>query len=237
MAAIKPEKAEKPEKADKSKSLAARAAKFGKPDKPALTESQQKIFVYICKYIEQSGYPPAIRDIGKAFDIASPNGVMCHLRALQKKGYIQRDEKNEERGGRARSITIPGVSAGGFSLPLLGVVAAGPTIEAVEQADRLEMKDLFGQENLYVLKVRGTSMIDSQIADGDYVVIKKQASADNGEKVIAMVDKAMTLKKFYKRKEHVRLEPCNSNMEPIIVDPDKESVSVLGVLVGVIRKC
>ena len=162
--------------------MASLASRVNKSDKPALTESQMRIFQYICKYIEQSGYPPAIRDIGKAFDIASPNGVMCHLRALQKKGYIQRDEKNEERGGRARSITIPGVSAGGFSLPLLGVVAAGATIEAVQQDERLEMRELFGQDNLYVLKVRGSSMIDSQIADGDYVVIKKQDSADNGEK-------------------------------------------------------
>ena len=213
------------------------AAIVNKSEKPALTDSQNRIFQFICKYIQQSGYPPAIRDIGKAFDIASPNGVMCHLRALQKKGYIQRDEKNEERGGRARSITIPGVSAGGFSLPLLGVVAAGKTIEAVEQDERLEMRELFNQDNLYVLKVRGTSMIESQIADGDFVIIKKQETADNGEKVVAMVDKAMTLKKFYKRKDHIRLEPCNSNMDPIIVDPNKESVAVLGVLVGVIRKC
>ncbi len=213
------------------------AAIVNKSEKPALTDSQNRIFQFICKYIQQSGYPPAIRDIGKAFDIASPNGVMCHLRALQKKGYIQRDEKNEERGGRARSITIPGVSAGGFSLPLLGVVAAGKTIEAVEQDERLEMRELFNQDNLYVLKVRGTSMIESQIADGDFVIIKRQETADNGEKVVAMVDKAMTLKKFYKRKDHIRLEPCNSNMDPIIIDPTKESVAVLGVLVGVIRKC
>jgi repressor LexA len=206
-------------------------------EKPKLTDTQQRIFDFIRKYIESNGYPPAIRDIGNAFGIASPNGVMCHLRALQKKGYIHRDEKNDERGGRARAITIPGVTSGGFSLPLLGVIAAGKTIEAVEQDERLEMKDLFGQDNLYVLKVRGTSMIDSQIADGDFVVIKRQEQADNGEKVVAMVDKAMTLKKFYKRKDHVRLEPCNNGMDPIIVDPHRENVAVLGVLVGVIRKC
>ena len=99
----------------------------------ALTPKQKEIFNYIRHHIEENGYPPAIRDIGTAFDIQSPNGVMCHLRALQKKGYIHRDEKNEEEncGGRARSITIPGVSAGGFSLPLLGLVAAGKAIEAV----------------------------------------------------------------------------------------------------------
>jgi len=206
-------------------------------DRPALTANQMRIFDFIRKYIEQNGYPPAIRDIGRAFDIASPNGVMCHLRALQKKGYIHRDEKNDDRGGRARAITIPGVTSGGFSLPLLGVVAAGKAIEAAEQDDRLEMKDLFGGSNLFVLKVRGQSMIDSQIADGDYVVIRKQDTADNGEKVVAMVDRAMTLKKLFKKKDHIRLEPCNSTMDPIIVNPEKENVQVLGVLVGVIRKC
>ncbi len=210
-------------------------------EKKPLTETQQRIFDFIREYIQETGYPPAIRDIGNAFDIKSPNGVMCHLRALQKKGYIHRDEKvengKEKRGGRARAITIPGVTSGGFSLPLLGVVAAGKTLEAVEQNERLEMKELFTSDNLYVLKVRGTSMIESQIADGDYVIIKRQEQADNGEKVVAMVDKAMTLKKFYKKKDQVRLEPCNSTMDPIIVDTTKENVSVLGVLVGVIRKC
>ena len=202
-----------------------------------MTSKQQEIFAFIRGYIEEHGYPPAIRDIGKAFDIKSPNGVMCHLRALQKKGYIHRDEKNETQGGKARAITIPGVSAGGFSLPMLGLVAAGKALEATEQNERVDLKDMFGGDNLYMLKVRGESMIESQIADGDYVVIRKQEQADNGEKVVAMVDKAMTLKKFYKRKDHVRLEPCNSGMDPIIVDPSQETVSVLGVLVGVIRKC
>jgi repressor LexA len=98
------------------------------------------------------------------------------------------------------------------------------------------MKDLFGSENLFVLKVRGQSMIESQIADGDFVVIKRQENADNGEKVVAMVDRAMTLKKFYKKKDHIRLDPCNSTMESILVDPTKENVQILGVLVGVIRK-
>ena len=206
-------------------------------NKPALTDTQRQIFDYIRDYIEKNGYPPAIRDIGDAFEIKSPNGVMCHLRALKKKGYIERDEKNENRSGRARAITIPGVTTGGFSLPLLGIVSAGKTIEAAEQNERLEVKELFHGDNLYVLKVRGTSMIESQIADGDFVIIKRQESADNGEKVVAMVDRAMTLKKFFRRKDHIRLEPCNSNMESIIVDPAKENVSVLGVLVGVIRKC
>jgi repressor LexA len=201
-----------------------------------LTPKQQEIFDFIRSYITDNGYPPAIRDIGKAFDIRSPNGVMCHLRALQKKGFIHRDEKNDTQGGKARAITIPGLSIGGFSLPLLGLVAAGPTLETTEQRERVDMKQLFGGENIYLLKVRGESMIESQIADGDFVVIRKQDSADNGEKVVAMVDKAMTLKKFFKKKDQIRLEPCNSSMAPIIVDPELQNVQVLGLLVGVIRK-
>jgi repressor LexA len=199
-------------------------------DHSALTAKQQLIFDFIRGHIEEQGYPPTIRDICKAFDIKSPNGVMCHLRALEKKGKINRNLK------LSRGITIDGVTAGGFSLPLLGAVAAGKTIEAVEQDERLELKDLFGAENLYVLKVRGHSMIDNQIADGDYVVIRRQEQADNGDKVVAMVDKGMTLKKYYKRKDHIRLEPANGTMDPILVDPSRHDVNILGVLVGVIRR-
>jgi len=206
-------------------------------ERPALTQTQQHILDFIASYIQENGYPPAIRDIGVAFEIKSPNGVMCHLRALQKKGYIHRDEKNETRGGKARAITIPGVSGGGFSLPMLGLVAAGKALEATEQNDRIDLKDLFGGENTYLLKVRGQSMIESQIADGDYVVIRRQESADNGEKVVAMIDKAMTLKKFYKKRDQITLQPCNSTMDPIQVDASKENVNILGVLIGVIRKC
>jgi repressor LexA len=196
-----------------------------------LTPKQERIFGFIRKTIEDRGFPPTIRDICKEFDIRSPNGVMCHLRALQKKGRIRRDE-NISRG-----ITIDGVSAGGFSLPMLGIVAAGRAIEATEQTERLDVKDLFGDENLYVLKVRGQSMIENQIADGDFVVIRKQEEADNGDRVVAMVDKAMTLKKFYRRKDHIKLEPANGTMDPIIVDPSRQDVNILGKLVGVIRRC
>lgn len=206
-------------------------------DPMTLTAKQREIYDFICRYIQDEGYPPAIRDIGKAFAIVSPNGVMCHLKALQKKGFINRDEKSATQGGRARAITVPGVTAGGFSLPMLGLVAAGPVIETTEQNDRVDFKDLFSGDNVYMLKVRGESMIDSQIADGDYVVIRRQEQADNGEKVVAMVDKAMTLKKFYKKASQVRLEPCNSTMDPIVVDPEKQNVTVLGVLVGVVRRC
>jgi len=202
-----------------------------------LTKKQQAIYNFIRKHIETKGFPPAIRDICDEFDISSPNGVMCHLKALQKKGYIHRVEKKDTQKAQARGITIPGVSAGGFSLPLKGVVAAGKAIETTEDDERLELRDLFSSDDLYVVKVRGSSMIDGHIADGDYVVIRKKDTCENGEKVIAMVEKSMTLKKYYKKKNEIRLEPMNDEMDPIVVDTNKHDVRILGVLAGVIRKC
>jgi len=204
----------------------------------ALTKKQQAIYNFIRKHIEEKGFPPAIRDICTEFGISSPNGVMCHLKALETKGYINRVQKHKnQQRAQARGITIPGVSAGGFSLPLVGVVAAGKAIEAVEDDQRLEMRELFGSDDLFVVKVRGTSMIDGHIADGDYVVIRKCETCENGEKVVAMVEKAMTLKKYFKKKDQIRLEPMNSTMDPILVDPSREDIRILGVLTGVIRKC
>ena len=207
-------------------------------DTAPLTAKQQAIYNFIRKHIETKGFPPAIRDICEEFRISSPNGVMCHLKALQKKGYIHRVEKRDTKKAQARGITIPGVSAGGFSLPLRGVVAAGRAIEAEEETDeRLELRDLFGSDDLFVVKVRGQSMVDGHIADGDFVVIRKTDTCDNGEKVVAMVDKAMTLKKYYRRKDQIRLEPMNAAMDPILVDPTRQDVQILGVLAGVIRRC
>ena len=204
----------------------------------SLTKKQQAIYNYIRKHIEEKKFPPAIRDICTEFGISSPNGVMCHLKALESKGYINRVQKHKnQQRAQARGITIPGVSPGGFSLPLVGVVAAGRAIEAAEQDERLEMRDLFGSEDLFVVKVRGTSMIDGHIADGDFVVIRKCETCENGEKVVAMVDRAMTLKKYYRKKNEIQLHPMNSTMDPIIVDPTREDIRSLGVLTGVIRKC
>lgn len=206
--------------------------------KAALTKKQQAIYNYIVKHIETKGFPPAIRDICSEFGISSPNGVMCHLKALETKGYINRVQKHKnQQRAQARGITIPGVTSGGFSLPLVGVVAAGKAIESAEDDQRLEMRELFNEDNLFVVKVRGSSMIDGHIADGDYVVIRKCDTCENGEKVVAMVEKAMTLKKYYKKKDGIHLHPMNSAMDPIVVDPNREDIRILGVLTGVIRKC
>ena len=199
------------------------------PDFTQLTERQREIYDFIRSKIEGRGYGPTVREIGMAFDIKSPNGVMCHLKALEKKGLIKRE------GFSARAIQLLDYKPQGGGLPLLGLVAAGAPTQAVEQEERLEFADLFGGPNRYALKVRGKSMIEDHIDDGDYVIIRKQDVAQNGERVVAMIDDEVTLKKFYLEKDRIRLEPANGSMEPIIVN--KTEAKILGVLVGVLRKC
>jgi repressor LexA len=195
-----------------------------------LTDRQREIYEFIRDKIETRGYGPTVREIGEGFKIMSPNGVMCHLKALEKKGLIKRT------GFRARAIQLLDHHPPATSLPMLGHVAAGTPTEAISQEDRLDFKELFGHPDYFALKVRGQSMIENHIDHGDYVVIKKQEKAENGERVVAMVNDEVTLKRFYREKNRIRLEPANKTMDPIILDPE-ENVKVLGVLVGVIRKC
>lgn len=196
-----------------------------------LTERQKEIYEFIREKIEGRGFGPTVREIGEGFDIKSPNGVMCHLKALEKKGLIKRT------GFRARAIQLvdhrPPVAAG---LPLLGAVAAGTPTKSETQTERLEFNDLFGDPENYALRVRGTSMIENHIEDGDYVVIRKQDTAENGARVVAMVNDEVTLKRLYRDKNQIRLEPANGAMKPIMVGPE-DDVRILGVLVGVMRKC
>src|SRR5262249_30529034 len=186
------------------------------PDFSSLTDRQREIYDFIRDKIESRGYGPTVREIGQAFDIKSPNGVMCHLKALEKKGLIIRE------GFSARAIQLVDYKPGGASLPFLGEVAAGIPIEAVPQDERLEFNELFGGPNNFVLRVRGQSMIESHIDDGDYVVIRKQNIAENGERVVAMVDSEVTLKRYFKDKEHIRLEPANGKMNPIYLDSSRD---------------
>jgi repressor LexA len=199
-----------------------------------LTRRQQEIYDYICDHIEAHGYGPAVRDICQRFGIESPNGVMCHLKALEKKGMIQRDRGKQGRG-KARAIRLAQPRPATRGLPLLGLVAAGTPTLAEEQAEYLELGNLFRSGECFALRVRGNSMIDDHIADGDYVIIRKKPVAENGERVVAMIDNEVTLKRFYKEKDRIRLEPANSSMRPIYVQPGQ--ANILGVLVGVVRKC
>ncbi|MGE0758751.1 MAG: transcriptional repressor LexA [Pirellulaceae bacterium] len=192
-----------------------------------LTERQRLVYDFIRDKIVNRGYGPTVREIGEHFHISSPNGVMCHLKALEKKGLIRRSPNKS----RAIELTRPAPREAP-GLPLAGVVAAGNTTLAFEQNDRIDFSDLFQGSDLFVLQVTGDSMIEAQIADGDYVVVRKQQRAEPGQMVVAQTDEGeATLKFWFPEKGRIRLQPANSTMAPIYV----ERAGVLGVVVGVVR--
>ncbi|RUL89286.1 transcriptional repressor LexA [Tautonia sociabilis] len=202
-------------------------------DLDSLTTRQREIYNFIRDKIHGRGYGPTVREIGEAFDIKSPNGVMCHLKALQKKGLISREPN------MSRAIQLlqepPTASKGGGGIRLLGRIAAGAPIEAIEQADEvLDFDDWEGDDDKFALRVSGDSMIEKHIDDGDFVIIKRAETAQNGD-IVAVRDEdgEATLKIYYKEKNRIRLQPANRSMEPIF----RTNVNILGVLVGVVRKC
>ena len=192
-----------------------------------LTERQRSVYDFVRDKIVNRGYGPTVREIGENFNISSPNGVMCHLKALEKKGLIRRSPN------KSRAIELTrAAKREPTGLPLVGVVAAGKTTLAFEQDERIDFADFFRGSNMFVLRVNGDSMIEAQISDGDFVVVRKQEQAEPGQMVVAQTDEAeATLKYWYPEKGRVRLQPANSTMAPIYVD----NVSVLGVVVGVVR--
>src|SRR5687767_5064772 len=197
-----------------------------------LTKRQREILDYLNEFIQQHGYAPSLEEIGRRFNLSSLATVHKHLTNLQEKGFIRR------AWNRSRSVELVPTRVGGRSveLPLLGFVAAGAPIEAVTGNETIPVPEAFaGKRDSYVLRVKGDSMIDEQIRDGDYVIIEDRKSADNGEMVIALLcGTDVTLKKFYRENGRVRLQPANPSMQPIFADPDQ--VQVQGVVVGVMRK-
>ncbi|SFI16432.1 transcriptional repressor LexA [Planctomicrobium piriforme] len=193
-----------------------------------LTKRQHLIYEFIKDLILNRGYGPTVREIGLHFGIRSPNGVMCHLKALEKKGLITR----EQNMSRAIQLT-ESIRRGKTSLPFAGQIAAGTPVLAVEDRERMEFSDLFEDNELFCLRVRGDSMVEDHITDGDYAIIRRQPTARDGEIVAALVDgEDATLKRFYREASRFRLEPANSSMKPIYSD----NVEILGVLQSVIRR-
>ena len=198
-----------------------------------LTKRQREILDYLSEFIQKHGYAPSLEEIGKRFGLSSLATVHKHLTNLQDKGFIKR------AWNRSRSVEMVATRNGGraVELPLLGFVAAGVPIEAVASNETIAVpEEMVGKRDTYVLRVRGDSMIDEQIRDGDFVVVEDRKSADNGEMVIALVRGTdVTLKKFFRDPGgRIRLQPANQTMQPIFVDPDQ--VQVQGVVVGVLRK-
>jgi repressor LexA len=197
-----------------------------------LTKRQREIMDYLNEFIQEHGYAPSLEEIGRRFGLSSLATVHKHLTNLQEKGFIKR------AWNRSRSVELVATRTGGraVELPLLGYVAAGTPIEAVATSETIAVpEDLTGRRDTYVLRVRGDSMIDEQIRDGDLVIVEDRKMAENGEMVIALLGGTdATLKKFYRENSRVRLQPANPAMQPIVVDADQ--VQVQGVVVGVMRK-
>ena len=201
-----------------------------------LTKRQQEIFDFIKKYSARHGYPPTVRDIGKAVGLASSSTVHAHLANLEKVGLLRRDPSKP----RAIELLDKAVDAaknvisGQGGLPLVGQVAAGQPILAEENIeDYVSVPELAGgEEGEYVLRIRGDSMKNAGILEGDYVVVRKQETASDGEIVVALVGEDATVKRFFREEDHVRLQPENEAMEPI----RSREVRVLGRVVGVLRR-
>jgi repressor LexA len=197
-----------------------------------LTKRQREILDFLNEFIQDNGYAPSLEEIGRRFGLSSLATVHKHLTNLQDKGFIKRS------WNRSRSVELVPTRAGGraLELPLLGYVAAGVPIEAVAGSETIAVpEDLAGKRDMYVLRVKGDSMIDEQIRDGDFVIVEDRKTAENGEMVIALVGGSdVTLKKIYLENGRVRLQPANPAVRPLVYSADE--VQVQGVVVGVMRK-
>lgn len=224
----------------------------------SLTDRQLEVLRFIARQIEECGYPPTIREIGEALDIRSTNGVNDHLKALERKGFLTRDPvksraliptsaAREALGEASRPasnvIKFPGGPRPGSRLveiPIIGRVAAGQPLLAQERVEDTVQVDSFllgTNKKVYGLKVQGESMIGDGILPGDYIFVKKQLNASDGEIVVAMIDDEATVKRVYFEGKRVRFQPSNPRMAPIYVaEEDFRSTMIIGVVVGVYRK-
>jgi len=198
-----------------------------------LNQRQQIILDFIQERIKTKGYPPSVREIGEAVGLKSSSTVHAHLVQLEEKGYIRKDPSkpraiipiNKEEDIEPNLSTI--------SLPVVGNVAAGSPILAIENIETYfpVPVDFIGSGNHYILRVKGESMIEAGILDGDYLIVREQADASNGEIIVAMLEDEATVKRYYKRDQYIELKPENSSMQPII----SPEVAILGKVTGLLR--
>ena len=213
-----------------------------KSNSEELNNREAAILKFIEKQIKTNGYPPSVREIGKATGLKSTATVHGYLNKLEEKGYIKKEQQKGRtlkllKGGLASEATSDKAFYSGkemVEVPVIGKITAGAPILAVENiTDTFPIPlDFVGNSESFMLTVRGESMIEAGILDGDYILVKKQDNANNGEIVVALIDDEATVKTFYKEKDHIRLQPENSTMEPIIVPNCK----ILGKVAGVFRK-
>ncbi len=198
-----------------------------------LTKRQKEALDFIKGFIDLNGYAPSLEEIGKGLGLSSVATVHKHVSHLVKKGFVKRGWNQNRSIELARGKPVNGVLP---EIPLLGIVAAGKPIEAVPQEEFIEIPPgMVKSGATYVLRVRGDSMIDEQIRDGDYVIVEDRKVAENGETVVALLENGeVTLKKFYKEKAGIRLQPANPALSPLFFK--KGEVKIQGVVIGILRK-
>lgn len=201
----------------------------------SLTKKQKNILDYIQDFIDENEYSPSYREIAKNFKLSSVSTIHQHVQALQSKGYLSSDGNENSSSARSLEPTkTPRPSKSGIvNIPLVGLITAGQPIEALVENDQISIPEtLVKKGHYYSLKVKGDSMIDDGIFDGDFVIIEEKDTADNGEIVVALLENQFaTLKRYYREKDHIRLQPANSSMEPFRV----KNVKVQGKVVGLLR--
>ena len=201
-----------------------------------LTNRQKDILQTIKKFIADNGYPPTVREIGKELNLSSPATIHFHLKKIEEKGYIKKPDSKNSTLKLLVDNEYLNKNDSVIDIALLGTITAGNPIEAIETPDEyfsIPANLLNSKKDLFALNVHGESMINKGIYDNDIVIIERDNSANNGEVVAAMTDdKEVTLKTFYKEKDHIRLQPENDTMEPIILD----NVTILGKAIGLYRK-
>ncbi|OPX28021.1 MAG: repressor LexA [Candidatus Omnitrophica bacterium 4484_171] len=208
-----------------------------------LTQRQKEILEFIISHIEQYGYPPSIPEIQEKFSFKSPNAVSDHLEALERKGYITR-RPHKSRGIevliQSKSEKNDSFNGGNVAeVPIIGRVSAGTPILAEENLEGTLFVDRFLVRNpkgVFALRVQGESMVNAGILDGDFVLVRQQPVAEQGEIVVALIEDEATVKRFYKDKNKIKLKPENDMMKPIVIGPQDSSVRIIGKVVGVIRK-
>ncbi len=197
-----------------------------------LTKRQKQILSFIEESIRKNGYAPSLDEISRHFELHSISTIHKHLVNLEDKGFIKR------HWNRARAIEVLAVQEKpeARDVPLAGLIAAGEPIEAVRGNELVAVpEDMIGRREVYVLKVRGESMVDEQVRDGDYVIVENRTDPKNGEMVVALLNgENVTLKKFYREKNQIRLQPAHPTMKPIFVQDDE--LAIQGVVVGIMRK-
>jgi repressor LexA len=199
-----------------------------------LTHRQKQIMEFIMQHIDMHGYPPTVREIGEAVNLSSSSTVHAHLRNLEEKGLIRRDAILTRAIKIVEGGSAPIKPRKTMNLPVLGRVAAGKPILAVEDVEDVfpVPQDFLNGEEGFMLEVKGDSMIEDGIRSRDYVIVRRQSSANNGDIIVAQVDNEATVKRFYKETNRIRLQPSNSSMGPMYFD----DVVIVGKVVGLIRK-